>query len=160
MSKSQVATQVNKKTNLIAEEGEVIVRTGKERFLTDIVTDSHALHADEPIKLGGTGLGPNPYDFFSAGLGACTTITLRMYADRKNWPLESVTVRLKHHKIHASDCDDCESQEGYVDEIKKEITFTGPLTDEQKKRLLEIADKCPVHRTLVTETKIRTELME
>lgn len=150
----------NGKTISLAEEGTVIVRTGKDRFYTEIVTDGHALTADEPEEFGGTDHGPNPYDLLSASLGACTTITLRMYADRKNWPLESVTVKLKHKKIHARDCADCETRVGLIDEITKEITFAGPLDDNQKERLLQIADKCPVHRTLVTETVIRTKLIE
>ena len=150
----------NGKTIGLAEEGTVIVRTGKDRFYTEIVTDKHTLTADEPERFGGTDHGPNPYDLLSASLGACTTITLRMYADRKNWPLESVTVKLKHKKIHARDCADCETTVGLIDEITKEITFAGPLDDNQKERLLQIADKCPVHRTLVTETVIRTKLIE
>ncbi len=148
------------KLTLSPEKGVVVVRTGKDGFYTEIMADGHALIADEPVEFGGTDLGPSPYELLSASLGACTSITLRMYANRKKWPLESVTVRLKHNKIHAQDCADCETRVGYIDVIERELKFSGPLDEAQKQRLLEIADKCPVHRTLQSEVVIRTQLRD
>ncbi len=146
------------KSTLSPEKGVVVVRTGKDGFYTEIMADGNALIADEPVEFGGTDLGPSPYELLSASLGACTSITLRMYANRKKWPLESVTVRLKHNKIHGQDCADCETRVGYIDVIERELKFSGPLDEAQKQRLLEIADKCPVHRTLQSEVVIRTQL--
>ena len=119
---------------------------------------THEMAADEPVALGGSDLGPNPYDLLLAALGACTAMTLRMYARQKNWPLEHVSVRLAHRKIHAEDCADCESKAGKIDEIDREIALTGPLDEAQRARLLEIANKCPVHRTLHSEVKVRSRL--
>ena len=137
----------------------VVVRGGKRGFATLISAGGHPLLADEPASVpGGTDTGPSPYGLLLAGLGACTSMTLRMYADRKRWPLDAVTVRLKHEKIHAEDCADCETKTGRVDAITRELTVVGDLDAEQRQRLLEIADRCPVHRTLEGEIKIRTEL--
>lgn len=136
----------------------VFVQTGSERYVTDILASGHHLIADEPIEVGGTNQGPNPYDYLVAGLGACTSMTLRMYADRKGWPLETITVHLRHQKIHARDCEECEAQSGYVDHIEREIEVTGPLDEQQRARLLEIADRCPVHRTLHGEIHVTTSL--
>ena len=116
----------------------------------------HHLSADEPVAVGGTDTGPNPYELLLSALGACTTITLRMYADRKQWPLEGVRATLRHRKVHARDCEDCESETGYVDRIERELTFEGPLDEAQRKRLLEIADMCPVHKTLHSEVVVDT----
>ena len=124
------------------------------------VGDRHRLLADEPIAYGGTDTGPGPYDFLLAGLGACTTMTVRMYADQKGLPLERVSAVLRHDKIHAADCVDCETRDGKVDLIQRQITFDGPLDDAQRRRLLEIADKCPVHRTLHSEVRIETTLAD
>lgn len=110
--------------------------------------------ADEPESLGGTDEGPNPYDYLIGALGACTAMTVRMYADRKGWPLESVEVNLGHEKVHARDCGECETENGRIDRIGMEIKLEGDLDDEQREKLLEIADKCPVHRTLTSETII------
>jgi putative redox protein len=116
--------------------------------------------ADEPVSMGGTNLGPAPYDYLMAGLGACTAMTLRMYSDRKEWPLDGVTVKLKHQKIHAADCETCETKEGKLDQIEREIELAGGLDDQQKQRLIQIADRCPVHRTLHSEIVIKTELKD
>jgi uncharacterized OsmC-like protein/alpha/beta superfamily hydrolase len=139
------------------EAGEVIVAETREgRFTQTIAAAGHALRADEPQSVGGLGSAPGPYDLLLAGLGACTTMTIRMYADLKKLPLERVSVRLKHEKIHATDCADCETQEGKIDRIDRVVTLEGSLDDTQRAKLMEIADKCPVHRTLHSEVKIVT----
>jgi uncharacterized OsmC-like protein/alpha/beta superfamily hydrolase len=137
---------------------QVITRIGKSELVTDILADGHRLVADEPISSGGTNLGPAPYDYLMAGLGACTAMTLRMYADRKDWPLDSVTVRLNHQKIDAADCEACATREGRLDQIERQIELAGALDAQQKDRLLQIANRCPVHRTLKSEIVIKTEL--
>ncbi len=136
----------------------VEVRIGREAYRSEIVAGGHELRADEPEAQGGADAGPTPYGYLLAALGACKVITLRMYADRKGWPMESASVRLAHDRMHSADCEDCESKEGTVDRIECELTLTGDLDDEQRARLREIADKCPVHKTLTSETKIRTTL--
>ncbi len=142
-----------------AEEGEVIVReSGLGRLTQSIAAGPHALSADEPKSLGGNASGPTPYDLLLAALGACTTMTLRMYANRKRLPLERAAVHLRHQKIHAEDCADCETKAGKLDHIEREISLEGPLDEEQRAKLLEIADKCPVHRTLHSEVKIASRL--
>lgn len=133
---------------------------GISRMAQEVRIGSHRLSADEPVEAGGSDLGPNPYDFLLAGLGACTSMTLRLYADHKKWPLEQVRVRLSHEKIHAVDCADCETKEGRIDKIDRQIEVLGPLDPEQRRRLLEIAEKCPVHRTLHSEIKIVSKLAE
>jgi uncharacterized OsmC-like protein/alpha/beta superfamily hydrolase len=144
---------------LAAEEGTVVVSETREaKFTQAIAIGEHALRADEPEAFGGLGSGPGPYDLLLAALGACTSMTLRMYADLKKIPLARVTVRLHHEKVHAADCADCETKEGKVDRIERTIELEGELDEAQRARLLEIADKCPVHRTLHSEMEIRTRL--
>ena len=139
------------------ETGTVLVReTGGGKFQQEILAGPHRFLADEPVKAGGLDSGPGPYDLLLAALGACTSMTLRLYADLKKLPLERVSVRLMHNRIHAEDCLNCETKEGTVDRIDRNIAMEGPLEAEQRKRLLEIADKCPVHRTLKSEIEIRT----
>jgi putative redox protein len=138
---------------------EVIVRGGADGFAQAIGAGRHALVADEPEEFGGTDTGPAPYDLLLAALGACTSMTVSMYARRKRWPLDGVTVKLRHAKIHATDCEECETKEGMLDRIERDVELRGSLTEEQRARLLEIANKCPVHRTLVSEIAIRTRLV-
>ena len=137
------------------EEGWVAVETG-EGYTTEVRAGRHRLVADEPFQAGGADRGATPYDLLVAALGACTSITLRMYADRKGWPLESVGIRLHHEKIHAEDCAECETTGGWVDRIEREIDLRGALDSDQRRRLMQIADRCPVHRTLNSEVSIRT----
>jgi putative redox protein len=138
-------------------DGAVVVReTRRGQFQQEVVVGKHRLLADEPVKVGGMDSGPGPYDFLLAGLGACTSMTMRLYADRKQLPLTRTQVRLTHNKIHAADCAECETKEGMVDHIERVITMEGDLDAEQRARLMEIADKCPVHRTLESEINIRT----
>jgi putative redox protein len=137
--------------------GRVIVQeTRLGKFQQSVTIGPHRMLADEPVSVGGQNTGPGPYDFVLAGLGACTSMTMRMYADRKSLPLDRVTVTLKHGKIHARDCEECETREGMLDQIEREISIEGTLDAEQRKRLMEIADKCPVHRTLHSEIRIVT----
>jgi uncharacterized OsmC-like protein len=135
----------------------VVVReTRNGKFQQTVTIGPHKMLADEPVAVGGQDSGPGPYDFVLAGLGACTSMTMRMYADRKALPLERVTVTLKHSKIHAEDCAECETREGMLDQIDRVISIEGALDADQRKRLMEIADKCPVHRTLTSEVRIVT----
>jgi putative redox protein len=143
---------------LEAEGKQTVVRTGQARYYTEILAHGHGLVADEPVTAGGTDMGPSPYGLLTAALGACTSITLRMYADRKGWPLEAVTVRLNHEKIHAEDCENCETERGKIDRIEREVELIGPLNDKQRARLKEVADRCPVHRTLHSEIVVETTL--
>jgi putative redox protein len=140
-----------------AEDAGVVVQTGGG-LCTDVVAGEHSLMADEPEGLGGTDSGPTPYGYLLAALGSCTAMTLRMYADRKGWPLESVKVRLTHDRMHAKDCEQCETEEGKVEWIEREIELTGPLDEEQRRDLLAVADRCPVHRTLGAEVLVESRL--
>ena len=140
---------------------QVVVReTRNSKFQQTVTVGPHKMTADEPKAAGGEDTGPGPYDFLLAGLGACTSMTMRMYADLKKLPMERVTVTLRHGKIHAQDCEECETREGMLDQIDRVIGIEGALDAEQRKRLMEIADKCPVHRTLTSEIRIVTKAAE
>ena len=140
-------------------DNRVAARTATGAFRTEILARGHAIVADEPTAVGGDDLGPTPYDLLAAALGACTTMTLRMYADRKQWPLEEAMVKLTHSRVHAEDEERCEEgADARMDRLDRELTLIGPLTTEQKERLLEIADRCPVHRTLSAGVQIATTL--
>lgn len=142
-------------------DNRIVVQTGESGYRTEILANGHALIADEPISVGGTNTGPTPYDYLVAALGACTSMTLRMYADHKKWPLEEVTVRLHHAKVHKQDSsDDAEGKGEKIDRIDREIELSGPLDEEQKQRLLEIADRCPLHRTLHGEVEVLSSLSD
>ena len=157
---SRYLPQDDTAASLRGSADEVVARTFIDGFRTEVSAGDHALVADEPLKVGGTNLGPTPYDLLSAALATCTTMTLKMYAARKKLDLDSVTVRVRHGKVHAEDCTDCESKAGKIDEFQRELTFDGNLDAAERQRLLEIADKCPVHRTLHSEVKVRTRLAE
>ena len=135
----------------------VIVYGDGEGLHQEVFIDSHRLAADEPPESGGSGRGPDPYDLLLASLGACTSITITMYAQSEGLPLQGVTTRLQHSNVHAEDCAECETEEGKIDWIELHIELEGPLSDEQRSQLLEIAEKCPVHQTLTSETVIRIE---
>jgi uncharacterized OsmC-like protein/fermentation-respiration switch protein FrsA (DUF1100 family) len=150
-------TAASKRPAAEAEPGEVVVReTRRGTFQQDITVGTHRFLADEPVAAGGLDSGPGPYDLLLAALGACTSMTLRLYADRKKLPLLRTRVRLRHSRIYAADCADCETEEGMIDRIDRIVSFDGELDAEARKRLLEIADKCPVHHTLTSEIDIRT----
>ena len=139
--------------------GEVVVaETGFGKFQQAITASGHRLHADEPKSVGGTNTGPNPYELLLAGVGACTAMTLRLYADRKGWPLEHAEVRLRHDRDYLKDCQAIEAADARMDRIARAITLRGPLTDEQRERLLQIANSCPVHRTLEAGVRVETAL--
>lgn len=142
------------------EPGTVRVEeSGHGRYANDIVAGAHVLRADEPKSVGGDDSGPTPYGLLSAALGACTTMTIRMYAERKGWPLERVSASVAHEKIHAEDCEACETGKGKIDRFDRVLRIEGDALDaEQRARLLEIADRCPVHRTLHGEVEIRTRV--
>jgi uncharacterized OsmC-like protein/alpha/beta superfamily hydrolase len=151
----------SQKPDQAADDGEapreVVVReTRNSKFQQTVSVGPHRLLADEPVAAGGDDSGPGPYDFLLTALGACTSMTMRLYADRKALPLERTTVTLRHSKIHAEDCAECETRSGMLDQIERVITMEGALDAEQRMKLLEIADKCPVHRTLTSEVRILT----
>ena len=134
---------------------DVVVHGNASGFLQEITSGAHSLRADEPVSAGGTAAAPDPYDYVLSGLGACTSMTVGLYARRKQIPLENITVSLRHSRIHAKDCAECDTKEGMLDRIDVEVDLTGPLTPEQRAKLIEIAGKCPVHRTLTSEIDIR-----
>src|SRR5262249_27915672 len=137
------------------EEPHVVVHGDAKSFAQEIDIGSHHITADEPVSFGGADTGSSPYDLILAALGACTSMTIGLYARKRGWPLEKITVSLHHAKIHAKDCDDCETKEGRVDRIWVDIHLDGALTDEQRAKLMEIAGKCPVHQTLTSEINIK-----
>ena len=148
---------MSEKTTAFAKhEVNASIAIGRDRYQTEMRVNGHNLIADEPEEMGGTNEGPSPYGLLLASLGACTAMTIRMYADRKGWPLDGVRIDLRHRKIPASECEDCTSQTGYVDEILREVELLGDLDEAQRARLGEIANRCPVHRTLAEgEVRIR-----
>jgi putative redox protein len=137
---------------------EVVVTGDASGFAQRIGVGVHELRSDEPAAVGGMDTGLTPYDLLLAALGSCTSMTLGAYARRKKWPLQSVTVRLRHSRLHAADCESCETKVGFLDRIERDVELTGPLDNAQRSRLLEMADKCPVHRTLTSRIDIRTRL--
>ena len=139
-------------------DNRVTTSTGHEGFFTDLFANGHAMVADEPQDYGGTNRGPSPYEYLLAALGACTGMTIQMYARHKKWPLEKAVVRLSHQKIHAEDCDHCEAAEGKIDRMERELELVGTLDDQQRQRLLEIAERCPVHKTLHSKVDIISKL--
>jgi putative redox protein len=141
-----------------SSEGTVTVtEAGTGTYTQQITAGRHQLVADEPLPVGDDA-GPTPYDLLLAALGSCTSMTLRMYADRKGWPLERVRVTLRHSRIHAKDCAECESSVGFVEQIDRDIELTGDLDETQRERLLHMADRCPVHQTLSSEVHVTTSL--
>ena len=155
---SRYLPETRSASDFSADTGEVAARTQAGGFRTEVQLGRHPLIADEPRSVGGTDQGPTPYDLLSAALATCTTMTLRMYANHKKLRFESATVRVEHGKIHAEDCEDCESKDGRIDEFRRTISLEGDLTDAQRQRMLEIADRCPMHRTLHGEVKVRSSL--
>lgn len=133
---------------------------GDDGLLVNLDAAGHALKSDEPVGHGGENRGPSPYDYLSAALASCTIMTLHMYARHKDWPLEAVHAEVRHGKIHARDCEDCADKKGKVDRFDRVLQLKGDLDDEQRKRLLQIADRCPVHRTLNEQVEIRTRLAD
>lgn len=148
----------NQKKTALASKSQVVARTEQGSFTTEIKAGKHHLLADEPEEVGGSNLGPTPYGLLSAALAACTTMTLHMYATRKKWDLKEVKVHIDHNKDYAQDCEECEKSSSKVDHFRKKIELIGDLDETQKQRLLEIADKCPVHKTLHSEVKVISEL--
>jgi putative redox protein len=146
------------KTN--TKPADVVVRGNASGFLQEVVSGAHHLQADEPVSAGGSDAAPGPYDYLLIALGVCTSMTVGLYARRKQWPLENITVSLRHSRIHAKDCEECETKEGMLDRIETEIELTGSLSSEQRAKLMEIAAKCPVHRTLKSEINIRLRAAE
>ena len=139
---------------------DIVVRGDARSFKQEIAADRHRLVADEPVSAGGGDAGPDPYDYLLTSLGVCTSMTVGFYARRNKFPLENITVSLWHSRIHAKDCEECETREGMVDRIDVEVELSGSLTAEQHAKLMDIAQKCPVHRTLTSEINIRLRSAE
>src|SRR5207249_11968053 len=149
MDNSTVTNQTNTKP------ANVVVRGDAGGFLQEVVSGKHNLRADEPVSAGGSDAAPGPYDYLLIALGVCTSMTVGLYARRKQFPLENITVSLRHSRIHAKDCEECLTKEGMLDRIDAEIELSGPLKTEQREKLIEVAGRCPVHRTLKSEINIR-----
>jgi uncharacterized OsmC-like protein len=149
-----MATQSRNKT------ADLVVHGDARSFKQEIIAGNHRLLADEPVSAGGSDVGPDPYDYLLAALGVCTSMTVGLYARRKNLPLEMIKVSLWHSRIYAKDCEECETKEGMLDRIDVEVDLTGALSAEQRDKLMEIAAKCPVHRTLTSEINIRLQPAE
>lgn len=145
-------------TSISLPPGVVLVEGADGPFGETVRTGPHVLRADEPVEAGGNDSGPSPYGYLLAALGACTAMTVRLYARQKKWPLTDVKVQLSHDRVHATDCAECETKDGRIDRIEKVIELVGPLDDSQRQRLLQIAERCPVHRTLVSEILIKSRL--
>lgn len=145
---------------MTTKEYPVSVTIGQNGFTSEVKTSDHHFQADEPIALGGNNQGPNPYELLLSSLGACTAITMKMYASRKEWALEKVVVELSYSKDYHEDCVSCENTNAKVDIIQRKIHIEGDLDEKQMERLMKIADKCPVHKTLTSETIIKTTLAE
>src|SRR4029079_11355070 len=143
-----MATQTDKQTV------HVVVRGGAKNFQQEVTAGKHHFVSDEPVSVGGGDAGPDPYDYLLASLGVCTSMTVGFYARRNKWPLENVTVSLWHSRIHARDCEECETKDGVLDRIDVEVKLTGSLSAEQHAKLMDVAPKCPVHRTLTSEINI------
>ena len=139
---------------------DLVVHGDAVSFKQEIIAGKHRLLADEPVSAGGSDAGPDPYDYLLAALGVCTSMTVGLYARRKNLPLEMIKVSLWHSRIYAKDCEECETKEGMLDRIDVEVDLTGALSAEQRDKLMEIAAKCPVHRTLTSEINIRLQPAE
>lgn len=145
-------------TKTVVPGGHLRVEEGNHRFLRQVISDDHAWLSDEPRRMGGDNLGPDPYEHLLAALGTCTSMTIRMYANRKKWPLDDIDIDLRHSRVHAMDCDGCEENATKIDLIERVISLKGDLTEEQRTQLFRIADRCPVHRTLENEIRIESEL--
>jgi putative redox protein len=159
MSQPTNATRSTTKAPSTAESKEVVVDGSAKSFVQQVMVGQHRFTADEPKEAGGTDAGPAPYDLLLVALGACTSMTVGLYARRKQLPLEAVRVRLRHTKIHAEDCANCETKEGKLDRIERDVELVGNLDEDQRARLLDIANKCPVHRSLKGEIEIATRLV-
>ncbi len=136
----------------------VVVEAGKLRYAQKISVGPHLLQGDEPVSAGGSDVGPNPYELLLAALGSCTSMTVRMYAERRQWPLEGVHIEMSYARVHAEDCTACDKELTLVDGIEMKLSFFGELSESQRQRLMEIANKCPVHRTLESPIPIRARL--
>jgi uncharacterized OsmC-like protein len=147
-------------TQTAKEAPHIVVRGAAKNFQQEVTAGKHHFIADEPVNVGGGDAGPDPYDYLLASLGVCTSMTVGLYARRNKWPLENVTVSLWHLRIHARDCEECQTRDGMLDRIDVEVELTGSLTAEQHAKLMEIAAKCPVHKTLTSEINIRLRSAE
>ncbi len=148
----------NSQTDTLRSNRQVAARIGREHYVVELRAGGHSMAADEPESAGGKDQGASPYDYLLSGLGACIAITMRMYADRKEWPLESVTVHLSHEKVRAGDDEGSGSRSGKADQIDCSLEIDGDLSDDQRRRLFEIAGKCPVHKTLTGTVRVNMDL--